>query len=384
MWPRSGRRQTVRGLVLLLLALIVASCGGAAATPTATSTVALPTATAIRAAAAPTPSDPTGATPPAPSATAPLAPTATLAPTSPTAGQTTALLPCAAASRISQLQPPAPATARTTTAAPASPTATRPAAPTPTPRPAPQTDRVGFPEGYQDTFKLLFVFDRPDNKQVRVICGNDIAATVKPGAPFPYGSILVMETYRAKQDAAGNVVKDANGRYIREALAGIFVQRKEPGFGVEYGVDRSGEWEYVGFRPDKSYSNPPQNTNACATCHLNQAGQNLDFVFRMDLFFEGDKALIPPMLGENEANIFGYAFLPETLSIRVGDSVKWVNNDEAEHTVVANDNSFKSETLKARPVKPGDSFSHTFTQTGTFEYFCSLHPNMKGKVEVGR
>src|SRR5258708_40217304 len=104
----------------------------------------------------------------------------------------------------------------------------QPAAPTPTPRPAPTEDRVGFPEGYQSSYQTFFVMDRPDNKQVRVIYANDKAAAAKPG-DFPYGSILVMETYRAVEDEAGNVVLDDAGRFQRDTLTGIFIMRKEPG-----------------------------------------------------------------------------------------------------------------------------------------------------------
>ncbi|WP_339376825.1 cytochrome P460 family protein [Nostoc sp. 106C] len=152
------------------------------------------------------------------------------------------------------------------------------------PRPAPQIDRVGFPENYQNEFKLIYVVDRPDNKQVRVICGNDIAAAVKPGKTFPYGSVFVMEIYHAKQDANGNILKDEKGQYIREALTAIFVHRKEKGFGADYLDDRSGEWEYIGYRPDKTYlpNAAPGKTNACASCHLRQAGKSEDYVFRKE------------------------------------------------------------------------------------------------------
>src|SRR6266511_3368903 len=71
---------------------------------------------------------------------------------------------------------------------------------------APQEDRVGFPAGYGETFRLLVVFDRPDNKQVRALCANELAAGIAPGKSFPYGSVLVMETWRAKLDHNGNPV----------------------------------------------------------------------------------------------------------------------------------------------------------------------------------
>ncbi len=101
-------------------------------------------------------------------------------------------------------------------------------------RPAPKINRVGFPENYRDRFKLIYVVDRTDNKQVRAICGNDIAAAVKPGESFPYGSVFVMEIYRAKQDVNGNVLKDEKGYFIREALMAIFVHRKQKSFGADY------------------------------------------------------------------------------------------------------------------------------------------------------
>lgn len=395
---RIGQRRKDREWLLVIVAFIVASCGGAAATPVPSATIAPPTvttvaapptsaATATSAAATATdttalvPATATGRTAPAPATT-----TATTAAASPAVGRPAAFEPCSAVSLVSSLDPPAPTAAASPGAVTAPPrAATGAPVPTPTPRPAPPVDRVGFPEGYTDAFKLLFVIDRPDNKQVRVVCGNEVAASARLGQPFPYGSVLIMETYRAKQDAAGNAVKGPNGRYIREALTAIFVMRKEPGLGLEYGQDRSGEWEYVGYRPDKSYQSAPQNTNACASCHLRQAGEGQDFVFRTSLFFEGERALVSPAVADGEVNVFIYAFLPAELTVKAGTAVKWINNDEAEHTVVAADNLlFKSDPLRTKPVSPGESFSHTFTEPGTFEYFCSIHPQMKAKVNVVR
>ena len=58
-----------------------------------------------------------------------------------------------------------------------------------------------------------------------------------------------------------------------------------------------------------------------------------------------------------------------------GTEVTFTNNDSATHTVVFD--SFDSGDLK-----PGDSYKHTFTNKGTFNYHCSIHPSMKGKVTV--
>jgi plastocyanin len=254
----------------------------------------------------------------------------------------------------------------------------QPAAPTPTPpRPAPAEDRVGFPEGYASNYQTFFVMDRPDNKQVRVIYANDPAASVTPGAAFPYGSILVMETYRAVQDDAGDPILDDAGRYQRGDLTGIFVMRKEPGFGAAYEMNRTGEWEYVAFRPDRTYSTPARQSAPCAVCHTD-AGGSRDWVFRANLFFGQTDGSVP----QSDAltarlPMQQYSFLPPTATIRTGTTVTWSNEDEAVHTVSAADGSFDSGRM---PI--GATFSVNFPSPGTVEYVCSVHPAMRGTLTV--
>src|SRR5262249_61132988 len=93
--------------------------------------------------------------------------------------------------------PPVPAPRAPPPAAPANP------APTATPRPAPQQDRVGFPSMYGETFRLLVVFDRPDNQQVRAICANEKAAGISPAKDLPYRRVLAMDTWRARLGSPG-------------------------------------------------------------------------------------------------------------------------------------------------------------------------------------
>ncbi len=80
----------------------------------------------------------------------------------------------------------------------------------------PAEDCVGFPDGYQTDYQTFFVMDCPDNRQVRVIYANDKATSAKPG-DFLYGSIRVIETYRAQEDEDGNPVLDDTGRLQRDA-----------------------------------------------------------------------------------------------------------------------------------------------------------------------
>jgi plastocyanin len=78
-----------------------------------------------------------------------------------------------------------------------------------------------------------------------------------------------------------------------------------------------------------------------------------------------------------EVKIDNFSFTPATLTVPAGTEVTWTNRDDIPHTVVSDDQSMKSKTLDT-----DDKFTFTFTKPGTYSYFCSLHPKMKGKVVV--
>jgi plastocyanin len=75
--------------------------------------------------------------------------------------------------------------------------------------------------------------------------------------------------------------------------------------------------------------------------------------------------------------ISGFAFGPSTVTVKVGTTVTWTQQDEDQHTVTANDGSFTSA-----PLVTGATYTHTFTAPGTYQYHCSIHPFMHGTVVV--
>jgi plastocyanin len=75
--------------------------------------------------------------------------------------------------------------------------------------------------------------------------------------------------------------------------------------------------------------------------------------------------------------IDNFTFSPAEFKVPVGTTVTWVNHDDIPHTVVEVDKKFRSKALDT-----DDSYSFTFTTPGTFDYFCSLHSKMVGKVVV--
>jgi plastocyanin len=74
--------------------------------------------------------------------------------------------------------------------------------------------------------------------------------------------------------------------------------------------------------------------------------------------------------------IDNFAFAPATLTITVGTTVTWKNEDDSPHRIGDKDGTFKSAALDT-----DDSFSHTFA-TGEYPYICTIHPYMVGKIIV--
>jgi plastocyanin len=75
--------------------------------------------------------------------------------------------------------------------------------------------------------------------------------------------------------------------------------------------------------------------------------------------------------------IDNFTFAPATLTVPVGATVTWVNEDDIPHTVVDEERRFRSKALDT-----DDSFAYTFSTPGSFDYFCSLHPHMIGTIIV--
>ena len=80
----------------------------------------------------------------------------------------------------------------------------------------------------------------------------------------------------------------------------------------------------------------------------------------------------------NEVTIDNFSFKPQTLTVPVGATVTWVNHDDIPHTVLSNDKT----TIVSPALDTDEKFSYTFTAAGTNDYYCSVHPHMKGRIIV--
>ena len=75
--------------------------------------------------------------------------------------------------------------------------------------------------------------------------------------------------------------------------------------------------------------------------------------------------------------IDNFVFGPQTLTVPVGTTVTWTNKDDIPHTTVSTDGIFKSKVMDT-----DEEFSYKFTKSGTYSYYCSVHPKMTGKIVV--
>jgi nitrite reductase (NO-forming) len=114
-----------------------------------------------------------------------------------------------------------------------------------------------------------------------------------------------------------------------------------------------------------------QNTSSSSSQPFNAINNN------------GSKVLIL----EGATNLGDKAYSPNHLEIKAGSTVTWNNNDNVVHTVTSGtpDNPNAGEAFDSgltSLMTPSKEFSHKFTDTGEFSYFCRIHPTMVGTIDV--
>jgi plastocyanin len=81
---------------------------------------------------------------------------------------------------------------------------------------------------------------------------------------------------------------------------------------------------------------------------------------------------------QNRIEIKDFAFNPQTITVKSGEKITWINRDEEPHTVVSVEKQFK----KSSALDTDQEFSIIAGAPGTYEYFCSVHPKMTGTIVV--
>lgn len=80
---------------------------------------------------------------------------------------------------------------------------------------------------------------------------------------------------------------------------------------------------------------------------------------------------------QTKVKIINFKYEPASLKLDIGETAQFINQDEEPHTVTAKDGSFNSKALDT-----DQTWTYTPTKPGTYPYFCSIHPYMKGTITV--
>jgi plastocyanin len=81
---------------------------------------------------------------------------------------------------------------------------------------------------------------------------------------------------------------------------------------------------------------------------------------------------------DKEVSIEGLAFVPDSILVVPGTTVRWTNNDNVTHTVTSD----PAGLFNSGPLQPGESFEYRFDAPGSYSYICTIHPSMTGAVIV--
>ena len=101
------------------------------------------------------------------------------------------------------------------------------------------------------------------------------------------------------------------------------------------------------------------------------------FIFAAVVALVAGPAPAAPAVSAVTVHIKDFAFVPASVTVAAGTTVRFVNDDQEAHTVTATDKSFDSAGLDS-----GDVWVHRFSSPGTFAYFCAVHPTMRGTIVV--
>src|SRR5438445_655115 len=121
-----------------------------------------------------------------------------------------------------------------------------------------------------------------------------------------------------------------------------------------------------------------EHTDCRFRAHPALGGLSAILCFNLSLFALGGEMKNADSTKPNRIEIKNFAFNPQTLTVKSGEKVTWINRDEEPHTIVSVEKQFKKSTA----LDTDQEFTITAGAPGTYSYFCSVHPKMTGTIVV--
>jgi len=100
-----------------------------------------------------------------------------------------------------------------------------------------------------------------------------------------------------------------------------------------------------------------------------------------DLTIKGD-VIMPTKVSRPGCEENDRCYIPSLIVIEKGKQVTWINEDSAFHSITSGYYGAPTDLFDSGHLDPFESYTLTFDETGTYDYFCTLHPWMKGQVIV--
>jgi len=100
-----------------------------------------------------------------------------------------------------------------------------------------------------------------------------------------------------------------------------------------------------------------------------------------DFIIKGD-VIMPTKVSRPGCEENDRCYIPSLIVIEKGKQVTWVNEDSAFHSITSGYYGAPTDLFDSGHLDPFESYTLTFDETGTYDYFCTLHPWMKGQVIV--
>ncbi len=137
-----------------------------------------------------------------------------------------------------------------------------------------------FPAEFEESFTRYQRIDFEGRRQVRFYRANDIAlAAAEAGGPFPDGSYLLVEIFKAELDTGGELLRGEDGQLVPGDRAAFTAMEKQAGWGDAVpAILRNGDWRYAVFSVEGQHR-PGLNEGPCLACHQPLADKDFSFTY---------------------------------------------------------------------------------------------------------